>query len=77
MIFCLRLCQLGGHPIPLDGFGIVLRDAFATLVGKPEVELSIGGVKAVRTFVEGETPEWFGRFKPGLPLTESGEKGII
>ncbi len=27
----------------------------------------------VRTFVEGETPEWFGRFKPGLPLTGSGE----
>ncbi len=30
--------------------------------------------ESVRAFVEGETPEWFGRFKPGAALTGSGEK---
>jgi hypothetical protein len=33
---------LGGEPIPLDGFGIVLRDAFAFVVHEAEVVLGSG-----------------------------------
>jgi enoyl-CoA hydratase/carnithine racemase len=52
---------------PFDEVRALARDKFLELTSKEET------MRAVEAFNEGETPPWFERYRPEVPLTEKGE----
>lgn len=52
----------------LDAASQLAKDKLIELIKRPEV------INAIRAFNEGETPDWFDKFKPEKPLIVQGEK---